>query len=174
MVKPIFFLKADEAEFGWLCQWYAAPFAHEGTTFNCAEQWMMWRKARTAGDEKAAAKILATREPRKQKSLGRKVEGFDEGVWDGIKSQVVEEGNYLKFTQNEALRKMLLDTGERELAEASKFDRVWGIGFAAADAAHTPREEWGENLLGKALVRVRERIRREMEEASGDGVTVRE
>ncbi|KKY18582.1 hypothetical protein UCDDS831_g05862 [Diplodia seriata] len=83
MVKPIFFFKADDAEFGWLCQWYAAPFAHEGTTFNCAEQWMMWRKARTAGDEKAAAKILATREPRKQKSLGRKVEGFDEGVWDG-------------------------------------------------------------------------------------------
>lgn len=87
----------------------------------------------------------------------------------------MEEGNYLKFTQNESLRKRLLETGDRELAEASSFDRVWGIGYSAGEAAKAPRDSWGQNLLGKALVRVRERTRKEEDErvtrdnAAGEG-----
>lgn len=70
------------------------------------------------------------------------------------------EGNYLKFTQNEDLKKMLLGTGEKEIAEASPRDRIWGIGFGAKRAGDV-RERWGLNLLGKALMEVRERIREE-------------
>ena len=44
--------------------------------------------------------------------------------------------------------------------EASPFDRIWGIGFKAAEAGEM-RERWGENLLGKALGRVRGWIRGE-------------
>lgn len=79
-----------------------------------------------------------------------------------MKYNVVEEGNYMKFTQNENLKKLLLDTGERELVEASRFDRVWGIGYSAANALYVEKEEWGQNLLGKALMRVRERTREEL------------
>ncbi|KAF9631845.1 DUF1768-domain-containing protein [Lasiodiplodia theobromae] len=161
MPQPVFFFKAD-AEFGFLCQWYRGYFVHEGITFNCAEQWMMWRKAKIAGDEATASNILKTKDPRMQKSWGRKVKGFDEQKWDGIKRNIVEEGNYMKFTQNENLKKLLLDTGERELVEASRFDRVWGIGYSAANALYVEKEEWGQNLLGKALMRVRERIREEL------------
>jgi ribA/ribD-fused uncharacterized protein len=58
---------------------------------------------------------------------------------------------------------MLLATGDRELAEASPFDRVWGIGFTA-DCAEMNRESWGQNLLGRALMDVRARLREEEEE----------
>lgn len=34
---------------------------------------------------------------------------------------------------------------------------IWGVGFKDADAVAN-REFWGQNLLGKALMRVRERI----------------
>jgi ribA/ribD-fused uncharacterized protein len=78
-----------------------------------------------------------------------------------VKLQIVEDGNYLKFTQNDGLKRKLLETGDAELVEASPRDRVWGIGFGPEDARRAAREEWGENLLGKALVSVRERIRRE-------------
>ena len=55
-------------------------------------------------------------------------------------------------------------------SQASKFDKVWGIGFDAAAAVRTPKEKWGQNLLGKALMNVRERIRKEMEEqGKGEG-----
>ncbi len=96
------------------------------------------------------------------------------------KLEVVEQGNYLKFTQaNNAaalskdnsrkptpLKHLLLETAERALVEASPFDRIWGIGFTAADAVRTPKKEWGQNLLGEALMRVRARIRAELDEAS--------
>ena len=63
-----------------------------------------------------------------------------------------------KFAQNEALKGLLEGTGERELVEASPSDRVWGIGFVREEAERR-RGEWGENLLGKALMTVRERLR---------------
>lgn len=67
-------------------------------------------------------------------------------------------GNWYKFTQDETLRGVLVGTGERELVEASKGDRVWGCGFGEGEAEER-RAEWGENRLGKALERVRGRIR---------------
>ena len=73
---------------------------------------------------------------------------------------MVEEGNYLKFSQSEECRRALLKTGELVLVEGSPVDRVWGIGFRG-DEAEGKEEEWGLSLLGKALMRVRERLRKE-------------
>lgn len=43
---------------------------------------MMVQKARLFGDEGVAAQMLRTRDPKAHKALGRKVKGFDGGVWD--------------------------------------------------------------------------------------------
>lgn len=43
---------------------------------------MMVEKARLFGDEEIAKKMLATTDPKKHKALGRKVKGFDGGVWN--------------------------------------------------------------------------------------------
>jgi ribA/ribD-fused uncharacterized protein len=75
----------------------------------------------------------------------------------------VEDGNYYKFTVAEdaaGLRALLLATGERELVEASPRDRIWGVGFKAENAG-VNRRRWGQNLLGKALMGVRARLREE-------------
>jgi ribA/ribD-fused uncharacterized protein len=55
---------------------------------------------------------------------------------------------------------MLMMTGDRELVEASPRDRIWGIGLAEKNAGYN-RAKWGQNLLGKALMVVRERLREE-------------
>jgi ribA/ribD-fused uncharacterized protein len=131
---------------------------------------MMYHKACTFDDKSTAWEILKTPSPRKCKALGRKVKGFDPAIWDPIKQSVVENGSYLKYTQGiekdaEKLKERLLATGERELVEASRFDRVWGVGFTAEQCKEKwcEREMWGQNLLGKALVNVRRRIREEDE-----------
>ena len=83
--------------------------------------------------------------------------------------RIVEEGNYLKFTASEDaedLRAMLLATGERELVEASPRDRIWGVGFAEKNAENN-RVRWGQNLLGKALMNVRARLREESAQTGG-------
>jgi ribA/ribD-fused uncharacterized protein len=79
------------------------------------------------------------------------------------KSRIVEEGTYHKFTVSEdaeRLRRLLMETGDRELVEASPRDRIWGVGFGEKNAGRS-RAKWGQNLLGKALMVVRERLREE-------------
>lgn len=79
------------------------------------------------------------------------------------KFEIVVQGNTYKFTiaeDAENLREWLFATGARELVEASPLDRVWGIGFTEKNAGAN-RHRWGENLLGKALMVVRERLRKE-------------
>ncbi|TIA57041.1 DUF1768-domain-containing protein [Aureobasidium pullulans] len=153
----IFFFKDDEQPYGFLCQWYRSRFKDpdSGLEFNCAEQWMMWNKAQLAGDATSARTIMATTSPRKQKQLGRDVEGFDATNVSSMKKDDVGEPLPLKD--------LLLATGEQELAEASRFDRVWGIGFDAQQAQTTSRDKWGQNLLGIALMNVRDKVRHEAE-----------
>lgn len=49
--EPVFFCKADEVPYGFLCQWYPSPFEVEGTVYPTAEMWMMVGKARLFEDE---------------------------------------------------------------------------------------------------------------------------
>lgn len=74
---------------------------------------------------------------------------------------ICKRANYTKFLRSARrndLQKWLLDTGERELVFASPSDRFWGIGLGAAEAEQTSREEWGQNVLGKDLMEVREKV----------------
>ena len=84
---------------------------------------MMYYKAVTFNDHGSATKIIEESSPRKQKSLGRKVANFDGKLWDSVKQQIVEDGNYLKFTQAKddpaELAAALLATGERLLVEVT-------------------------------------------------------
>lgn len=85
-------------------------------------------------------------------------------------------GNLYKFTISDdaaALRRRLLGTGDRLVAEASGSDRVWGIGFAET-VALVNRRRWGENLLGKVLMRVRGELREREERGYGEGKEGRE
>ncbi|KAF8246645.1 DUF1768-domain-containing protein [Wilcoxina mikolae CBS 423.85] len=129
---------------------------------------MMHRKALLfAPTSSYPSQILSTTNPRACKALGREVPGFDPKVWNQHRERIVEEGNWYKFSQDEGLKKLLLETGERELVEAAPRDRVWGIGFGK-ERAEGMRERWGLNLLGKCLERVRGRLREE-EGKEGEG-----
>jgi ribA/ribD-fused uncharacterized protein len=111
-----------------------------------------------APDSPVTAKILTTINPKTIKKLGRQIPNFDKDVWREKKYEIVVDGNMMKFSQDAELKRMLLETGEKELVEASPFDRVWGVGFKA-EVAESKRESWGQNLLAKALVEVRSRLR---------------
>ncbi len=140
-------------------QWQPYRFTLWGIDFNTAEQAMMVGKARLFKDEATATEIMATTDPGKQKALGRKVQGFDESVWDSNKVALVREINLAKFAQNKGLRRKLFQTAPKLLVEASPLDVIWGIGLDAQTAAATPENEWpGRNLLGRVLTEVREEL----------------
>ena len=73
--------------------------------------------------------------------------------------EIVITGNLHKFMGSEDLREFLLSTGDKILVEASPYDTVWGIGMKEDDPdCRNPRLWKGENLLGFALMDVREKL----------------
>ena len=63
----------NNEENGYLSNWYPSTFTHNGITFSSMEQYMMYRKALSFGDEKVATQILATDNAAEIKALGRLV-----------------------------------------------------------------------------------------------------
>ena len=140
-----------------LSKWYQCPFVVEGQYYNCAEQYMMAEKARIFGDEEIRQQILAEYSQMAMKKLGRKVRNYDDEIWKEKRFDVVVKGNIAKFSQNEKLLDFLLSTGNNILVEASPKDTVWGIGLdESSPEAIQPRKWKGENLLGFALMEVRD------------------
>ena len=141
-------------------QWWPVAFTVEGITYPSAEHWMMAKKAKLFQDEARLAKILASKSPSEAKKHGRAVQNFDLEIWKNASFDIVCEGNLHKFSQHETLKTYLLQTGNRVLVEASPVDPVWGIGMAMDHRHASEPAFWkGENLLGFALMAVRDRLR---------------
>ena len=122
---------------------------------------MMAQKALLFDDKKTYEKIMASEHPKEIKALGREIRNFEQSKWDEHKYQIVLNGNIAKFSQNERLRDFLLGTGFAVLAEASPYDRIWGIRLSADDPlAKDPKCWQGENLLGFVLMETRDILRR--------------
>lgn len=140
-------------------QWWEAPFTVDGVVYRTAEHYMMVAKARLFGDSSAAQRILAASHPKQAKAIGREVAGFDEGIWVRERFSLVVAGNLAKFSQHPPLQEFLLKTADRVLVEASPYDRIWGIGLGRDDEHAQSPETWkGLNLLGFALMEVRDRL----------------
>lgn len=140
-----------------LSQWWRCSFEVDGLTYGCTEQYMMAEKARLFGDHEIAQQIMRTSDPKTCKALGRRVRGFNTATWAVHKYDIVRRGNLAKFTQNPDLGDYLVSTGSAVLIEASPWDRVWGVGLEKTDpAVRNPRQWRGQNLLGFALMEVRD------------------
>ena len=141
-------------------QWYDCYFEVEGVKYHTTEQYMMASKARLFGDEEVFKEIMEAESPFDYKKLGRKVRGFSPEPWDAKKYDIVVEGNKAKFGQNPDIRELLLSTGDALIAEASPYDGIWGICLDRETAMKGTVEQWkGENLLGCALMEVRDWLR---------------
>ena len=128
----------------------------EDITYYSCEQYMMAKKAKLFNDEKVYNMIMSEEYPSVQKELGKMVSNFNQVVWDKHKFDIVVNANYLKFTQDETLKELLLDTGDKTIVEASPYDTIWGIGLSCDDDRVLDESKWeGENLLGKAIMKVR-------------------
>ncbi|KAF2480228.1 hypothetical protein BDY17DRAFT_327201 [Neohortaea acidophila] len=99
-----------------LQQWYPSPFVEKvdeseakrsGTSaerkFKTSEQYMMFHKALLMGDAEVAGEVLECQTPGEAKGLGRKVKNFQQTLWDKHCDDIVEQGQYLKFSQNAEL-----------------------------------------------------------------------
>lgn len=153
--KFVFFWKES------FSQWHMKPFTNnDGITFNCPEQYMMYKKAMLFNDIETANKIMSASHPSEQKKLGRLVKNYNQESWDANKYRIVFEANMYKYTQNPKLLAELLETGDKILVEASPYDPIWGIGLDENAPGIEDKNNWkGENLLGFVITDVKTNIR---------------
>jgi len=139
--------------------WYMMPFVHNGHQYNCSEQYMMYQKAMLFHDYDVADMIMEQSHPRKQKFLGREVRNFDNEVWMENCEDIMVDGLYSKFTQDSYSLITMIDSGDSIIVEASPTDKIWGIGMDVNHPDINDPNKWkGMNLLGKVLMRTREKI----------------
>jgi ribA/ribD-fused uncharacterized protein len=143
-----------------LSQWFPRAFEVDGVTYPTAEHFMMAEKARLFADEETRQAIVGAKTAAEAKNLGRQVRNYDDQAWSNARFEAVVRGNVAKFGAHEDLRAFLLSTDRKVLVEASPTDRIWGIGMAETHAdARLPARWLGKNLLGFALMNVRDVLR---------------
>jgi len=148
-------------EYAYLSNFYPAKFIENNVEYSCSEQYLMKKKQELFDPTNIilANKILQNTNPAEIKKFGRQVRNFTEQTWDLNKLNIMVQALRLKFTQNIILKNKLKNTGNKNLYEASPYDRIWGTGFNAQETLNkinsNQNGQLGQNLLGTALEIVR-------------------
>ena len=148
-------------QFDYLSNFYKTNFNDKnGINYNCSEQYFMYKKCETfdPNNNILLNAILNENSATQIKKYGRQVKNYNDTIWKEKRYNIMLEALRLKFSQNEIIKQKLLDTKPKILYEASKNDKIWGIGFYDNDAVQVDKTKYGENLLGKALMEIRNEL----------------
>ncbi|KZT64767.1 DUF1768-domain-containing protein [Daedalea quercina L-15889] len=96
-----------------------------------------------------AERIRKLHTPREALDEAGRLRRLQRPDWFDVNVDIMDEILKAKFTQHQGLRGLLLSTGDRDIVEDSPVDSFWGWGH----------DREGRNELGKALVRLREKLR---------------
>ena len=135
-------------------------FVYEHIAYSSAEQAFQHKKARQAGDQNKQREIMFNSDPAVQKSLGYDVNGLDQEQWKQDRRGYMKDILIAKFTQIDHLKRQLLDTGERTLAEANGRDHYFGIGLPLTHPDVLDPNKWSKdgNQLGLILMEIRQEL----------------
>ena len=128
-----------------LSNFYGVAVSYNGLKFMSSEAAFQAQKC------PSMAKSFTRLGPNKAKALGRNVQLRED--WEDVKDDIMYDVIKAKFTQNEYIKKQLLDTGDEELVEGNTWnDTYWGVDI---------RTGKGKNKLGKLLMKLRTELREE-------------
>ena len=139
----------------YLSNFYPTQLILNGKTFSGPEQFYEYQKALKAGDYDIAAKIMSTDNPIEQMRYGRELQ-LNEEQWSiQTALDIIETAVTAKFNQHPNLRKKLLDTGKRTIAECNAHDKFWSSGVGLYNENAQDKLKWtGKNYLGDILCKV--------------------
>ena len=141
-------------KYSFLSNFYPCEVEYEGLVYPSVEN--AYQASKTAPHRRR--KFLGI-SPMEAKRLGRKVPLLQ--GWESRKVDVMRELVWKKFSQNEELKKKLLETGDAILIEGTTWgDEFWGVNLWKKDE-NSPWGYKGKNVLGQILMEVREKLRKE-------------
>jgi ribA/ribD-fused uncharacterized protein len=143
--KKVINFYSTKDEYGCFSNFSAHPFRLKNKMWRTSEHYFQAQKfADTEHEEElrlVASPMVVARMGRSRKRPLRK-------DWEEVKDQIMLEALRAKFTQNQDLKEILLNTGDAILVEHTKNDSYWGDGGDGS----------GKNMLGQLLMQVREEI----------------
>jgi len=133
-----------QGPYRFLSNFWPATVEFEGIEYPSVEHAYQAAKTR---DVNSRRRIAAMLEPEEAKRAGRAL--VLRSDWEQIKLAVMEQCVRYKFTRHPDLKIALLDTGDAYLEEGNTWgDRIWGV-----------YQGYGENHLGKILMKIRDELR---------------
>jgi ribA/ribD-fused uncharacterized protein len=166
--EPILFSGADESKGDY--RNFSNMSNHaveiEGVKYASVEHYYQAMKATEFKDTDALKKIMKTKTAKAVKAAGKKVENFNQEVWDAKKDEFMAIGVRSKFVQHPELRTQLLSTEDKQIGFADARDVYWGIGTSmTTEKVKFPSKWRGQNNLGKLLMKLREEFKEEVANA---------
>lgn len=139
--------KFDMGPGNWISNWFSnmriSPFEVDGIVYMSVENFYQAMKTNDLKKREMIARVT----PSVSKKKGRTLELRED--WEDIKFEVMKTALRIKFSQPE-WKKILLDTKDEVLIEWNNWrDEIWGV---------NSKTGWGQNLLGIALMQVREEL----------------
>lgn len=147
----IFFYTPREVPYGCFSNFSRHGIELDGLWWPTTEHYFQAQKF--AGTPFAEQVRVAT-SPKQAADLGRNRTWPLRADWETVKDAIMFKAVLRKFETHEALRKLLLDTGDEEIVENAPYDSYWGCG---ADGQ-------GRNQLGKTLMQIRIILRQRLGE----------
>lgn len=152
----------------WLSNFYVgSPFMWAGYEWLTSEHAYQAAKYFNSNDEQFL-KILNAPSPDEAKFLGRTGTNI-RADWESAKYAVMKDVVWAKFSSDDHLAQLLIDTGDAYLQEGTFWnDEVWGVNLVGTnpDGSHyiieDPFGREGRNWLGTILMEVRARLSAEM------------
>lgn len=142
----VYFYSPREQPYGCFSNFSAHGISMDGTWWPTVEHYFQAQKF--AGTP-YAEQIQRAATPKQAAQLGRSRKFPLRADWEQVKDGIMLAAVQRKFETHEALRELLLATGDEEIIENSPIDYYWGGG---ADGS-------GLNQLGQTLMQVRARLR---------------
>lgn len=122
-----------------LSNFHVAPLTVDGLTYGSSEAAYMAQKSHNEPIRIA----LTTMAPREARNFGQTIPLRED--WEAYKVLAMTKVLLAKFSQNDELKQMLKDTGNKYLEETNNWgDRFWGV------------DGKGHNMLGHCLMFIRE------------------
>ena len=142
----IYFYSPREQPYGCFSNFSRHGISMEDAWYPTVEYYFQAQKV--AGTP-SAERIQRAATPKQAAELGRSRSVPLRADWEAVKDGIMLAAVQCKFETHEALRALLLATGDEEIVENAPRDYYWGGG---ADGS-------GQNKLGQTLMVVRARLR---------------
>jgi ribA/ribD-fused uncharacterized protein len=166
-IPVILFQDPDTNDKGFLSLKWVVEIEFNGTMYNSAQQALYAEIAKSFNDQDNLNKIMLAESPDEIDYSLDDVPGdgdVNEPKWNDLTKQLIYDINITKFNQYPELANRLLETKNAQLGAYVPDDTLIGIGISLDNVQSKNPINWtGQNILGKALMDIREKIRSDRE-----------